>query len=107
VAVSERDVMARQILGFLNTGPVISRTNLPGGNLGVYELEVIAESRATEHVLANLKLPPQCLIVAVIREDFVRVPGADDRLQAGDTVLALVEESVVDEAVAQFHAPTR
>lgn len=107
VAVSERDVMAHQILGFLNAGPLISRTRLPGGTLGVYELEVVAASRATEHVLANLQLPPQCLIVAVIREGFVRVPGADDRLQAGDTVVALVEESVVDEAVAQFDAPSR
>ena len=39
VAVSERDVMAKQVLGFLNTGAIVSRTALPGGNIGVYEIE--------------------------------------------------------------------
>ena len=37
LAVSPRDVLALQILGFLNTGPVISRSTLLGGGVGVYE----------------------------------------------------------------------
>ncbi len=41
MAVSPRDVMAKQILGFLNTGVVVSRMNLAGGNIGVLELEVV------------------------------------------------------------------
>lgn len=107
VAVSERDVMARQVLGFLNTGPVISRTALPGGNIEVLEFEVLEHAPVTEHVLAKLQLPAQCLITAVIREGFVRVPGADDRLLAGDTVVALVEESVTDATLAMFQVEGR
>jgi trk system potassium uptake protein TrkA len=107
VAVSQRDVMARQVLGFLNAGPVVSRTTLPGGHIGVFEIEILEGARATEHVLANLRLPSQCLIMAVIREGFVRVPGADDRLVPGDTVVALIAEPVVDAALAQFQSDIR
>ena len=50
LAVSPRDVLALQILGFLNTGPVISRSTLLGGGVGVYEIEVLPGAQATEHV---------------------------------------------------------
>jgi trk system potassium uptake protein TrkA len=102
VAVSERDVMAKQVLGFLNTGPVISRTALPGGPIGVFEIEVLEGALATQHVLAKLNLPSQCLIAAVIQEGYVSVPGADDRLHAGDTVVALINESAVEPTLEQF-----
>ena len=102
VAVSERDVMAHQIMGFLNTGPVVSRTRLPGGSIAVLEIDVLADSVATEHVLANLELPEQCLIAAFIRGDYVSVPSADDRLQAGDKVDALIDDSSTEAAIEMF-----
>jgi len=102
LAVSPRRVMARQVLGLLQSGPVVSRSSLAGSNIGVFEIEVLPEAPATEHVLANLRLPPQCLIAAVMREDYARVPGADDRLHAGDTVVALIEDSVEEQALKVF-----
>jgi trk system potassium uptake protein TrkA len=73
----------------------------------VYEIEVNAHAPATEHVLAKLPLPGQCLIAAIVREDFVRVPHADDRLQAGDTVVALIDDDAVDDSLAQFRVNGR
>ena len=107
VRLSPRDVMARQVLNFLHTGPVISRTLLAGSTIDVYELEVQAGSPATEHVLAKLPLPEKCLIAAVFHRDYVRVPGADDRLDAGDSVVALIENSVVEPTLEQFSANGR
>ena len=104
-AVSQRDVMARQVMGFLNMGCVISRSTLPGGRIAVLEIEVEEHVAATEHVLANLQLPEKCLIATVIRDGFSKVPGADDRLQAGDTVIALVEDSASD-ALLRLFSPT-
>jgi len=101
-AVSPRGVMAKQVLGFLNRGPVISRTSLGDGSISVLEIEVLPGAPATQHVLARLALPRQCLIAAVMREQFVRVPGADDRLNPSDTVVALVEDSVIDDALKLF-----
>ncbi len=102
-AVSPRNVIARQILGFLNTGAVISRTPLAAGaGIEILEIDVLEGSTATEHVLANLDLPPQCLIGAVIRENYVMVPGADDHFAPGDTVVALVETSAVEPTLKMF-----
>jgi len=102
-AVSPRDVVARQVLGFLNTGAVIVRTPLgDGAGIEILEIEVVEGAPATEHVLASLDLPPQCLIGAVIRESYVMVPGADDRFTPGDTVVALVETSAVEQTLKTF-----
>ena len=65
---------------------------LSGEGVDILEIEVIGGAPATEHVLANVDFPSQCLIAAVIHEDYVTVPGADDRLSPGDTVVALVED---------------
>jgi len=87
----------------LNSGPIISRMPLASGaGIDILELEVLPEVAATEHVLANVNLPSQCLIAAVIRENYVQVPGADDRLAPGDTVVALVQEEAVEGTVKLF-----
>jgi trk system potassium uptake protein TrkA len=102
VAVSPRDVMAKQVMSFLQSGPVVSRMSLPGGKISVFEIEVLDGVPATEHVLAKVPLPDQCLIAALMRAEYAKVPGADDRLQAGDTVIALIDESELDAALGQF-----
>jgi len=102
-AVSPREVIAKQVLGYLTSGPVASRTHLGDlGDISVLELDVLPNAPITEHVLASLKLPEQCLIAAVIHEGFAKVPGGDDRLLPGDTVVALVADSVIDEVVTLF-----
>lgn len=103
--VSPREVVAKQVLGYLNAGSIISKTPLSEeSKLSILELEVSKGSPATEHVLASLSLPEQCLIAAVIREGYASVPGADDHLQAGDTVVVLLADEVQTEAVKVFEA---
>ncbi len=102
LAVSERDVMAKQVLGMLNSGCVVSRTALPGGRISVFELEVLPGAPVTEHVLAGLPLPASCLIAAVSRDEHPHVPSADDRLGEGDLVLALIDDSDVEATLLQF-----
>ena len=102
LAVSPHEVMARQVMGFLNSGPVISRNSLAGGNIQVVEIEIMDGAPATDHVLANLPLPGSCLIAAIIRENYVRLPGADDRLEPGDAVVALVDDAVFKETIQLF-----
>ena len=102
VAVSSRDIMARQIVSYLNEGVVISRTKMPGGLIDVIEVDVVGGSRATEFPLLELGLPERCLVVAVIKQDQVRVPGAKDRLAVGDTAVLIVEDDVAEAALGVF-----
>ncbi len=107
LAVSPRKVMAKQVLGLLNQGALVSRTSLGDGGISVLEVDVLPGVPATEHILAKLDLPRQCLIAAVLHEDFTRVPGADDRLHEGDTVIILIEDSVLDDTLKVFRANGR
>ena len=75
LAVSERDVSARQILGYLNEGAIISKSQLPHGTIGVYELEITEGSAITKGSLAELPLAGRCLIGAIHRDGFVPVPA--------------------------------
>lgn len=103
-AVSERDVAARQILGYLNEGAIISHQRLPNGAIGIYELEVAKGTRVTSASLAELPLAGRCLIAAIDRGGFVRVPRADDRLQGGDVVVALIDQSMSDDSLSLFNS---
>lgn len=102
LAVSPRNVVARQVLGLLNSGPIISKKNLPGGGIAIVEFEVMPGVEATQHVIANLRLPAHCLIAAIMSSDYVRVASADDRLTPGDTVVVLVDETALEDVVELF-----
>lgn len=106
-AVSPREVMARQVLSLLFRGPIISRTSIGSGGLNVVELLVREGAPCTEHVLANLQLPEKCLIAVIVHEDYVIVPGADDRLKPDDTVVALIDDSAIEETVAMFNTSSQ
>ena len=101
--LSQRDVIARHILVFLTKGAEISRTKLPGGLINVIELEVLPGAPITNAILAETDLPARCLLVAVIQQDVVRLPGGNTRLQPGNVAVLLVEEDVQEEALAYFH----
>ena len=102
LAVSPRDVMAKQILSFLHKGPVISRKMIGSGGIGIFEIEVRESVEATKYDLKSLPLPASCLILAVIRQDYVRVPGASDHLKPGDHVVVLADDSSADQMLSLF-----
>lgn len=102
VAVSERDAMSKQIKAFLNDGILLSKAKLPGGLISVLEVEVAEDSRATAGTLAEVGLPDRCLVAALVKQEQVHVPGANDQIVAGDVAVLLVEEDVVDTAISFF-----
>ncbi|MCA9115141.1 MAG: Trk system potassium transporter TrkA [Planctomycetaceae bacterium] len=101
VAVSPREVIPRQVLGMVETGPRLDRTILSGGEAEVWEMEVLPGAPITRAPLKELQLP-HILIAAIEREEFVRVPGADDQLQTGDTAVVLVQVASRAEAMELF-----
>ena len=103
-AISARDVMAKQVLSYLNEGNLVSRKKLPGSTISVVEINVEENCRATEFPIAKLGLPDRCLIVAKIEQDRVVVPGAKDKFQSNDTAILLLEDDVLNSALAAFSA---
>ncbi len=100
-AVSPREVMAKQILGMVEPGPIRSRTEIAGGDAEVWEIEVAENTPIVQAALKDIQTP-QTLIAAIEREDFVRVPGADDHIRPGDTAIVLVQRDSRDSALKLF-----
>ncbi|QDU79013.1 Trk system potassium uptake protein TrkA [Polystyrenella longa] len=100
-AVSPREVMARQILGLVETGPLIGQSDICGGEAVVCELEVQKGVPITLKPLSEISLPSG-LVVAIEREGYVKVPGARDQLQAGDIAVVLTQKENRDETLAFF-----
>lgn len=101
VAVSPREVMARQVLGMVQQGPIIARTVVADGQAEVWEVDVAEGCPITQAPLRDIELR-RGLIAAYERGDHTRVPGGDDQLQGGDTAVVLVHRSSVDETLALF-----
>jgi trk system potassium uptake protein TrkA len=105
VAVSERDVMARQIRSMLTDGAVDAEVRLPGGQMTVLEITVQKGSPITNTSLADAGLPPGTLVAAIMERDFVKVPSATDILHAGSTALVLSPTSEAGLIVPWFETP--
>jgi len=101
--VSPRQVMAKEVMGLLNTGAVISRRRLGGeGDVSILEVEVLPGVSATSAPLKDLHLPKGCLVVALMRDNYARVPGAEDRLRPGDSILMLVQADAEKATLERF-----
>ncbi len=103
IAISPRLVLARQVRSFLTRGPVVSRIPLAERS-GIFVLEIEVPERAPicGCELAQVPLPRQSLIAAVIREAYAWTPGGDDRICPGDTVVVLVRDYAIEEVIEQF-----
>lgn len=102
LAVSQRDVMAKRVLSFLTEGIVVSRAKLPVGLVNIIELDVEETAPVCGLTLAEADLPQRCLVVLIMNNSYIRVPSAEDVFQARDQVVILVEDDVVEAALARF-----
>lgn len=101
--VSPRTVMAKQVMGMLNTGPIVFRNaSLLGGGVEVLEIEVFQNAPVTCGMLSEVTLPPNTLLAAVQREGFVYLPNAKSVLKQGDTVVAFAQSDVIPQLIAAF-----
>ena len=78
-----KDVTARQILGYLNEGAVISQRRLPNGAIGSLNQKFFPDAAIT-----RLRSPNYHLLATLDRcrgkGRICPVPQADDRLEPGD-----------------------
>ncbi|MCH9058367.1 MAG: hypothetical protein IIB55_07050, partial [Planctomycetes bacterium] len=55
----------------------------------LYEIRPAAPSLVLGHDLRNVTLPDRAMVAAIQRGEKVFVPGAEDRIEAGDLVLVI------------------
>ena len=89
VEVSTPDIIAKIIEEETTLGEVVTVMKLQASDVSLVEITLPDDASALGKPLSELTMPPETLIVTVVREDAMMVPKADTVLRAGDKVLAV------------------
>jgi trk system potassium uptake protein TrkA len=89
VAVSTPHLLTSLVEEAVSVGDLVQLLKLEQGKVALLEVTLADGSPAEGKTVGELKMPPDCTIVAIVRDKHVITPGGDTPLHAGDEVLAL------------------
>ncbi len=90
VALNQSDLLAKLIAEEMSLGDMMTLVRLRQGELAIVTEKLEQGAKADGQRIADLPLPPDCLLMAVVRGEEILVPRGETVLQPGDEVLALV-----------------
>lgn len=90
VALNQSDLLAKLIAEEMSLGDMMTLVRLRKGELAIVTEKLERGAKADGQRIADLPLPPDCLLMAVVRGEEILVPRGETVLQPGDEVLALV-----------------
>jgi trk system potassium uptake protein TrkA len=97
VSVSTPHLMAALVEEAVSVGTLVRLLHFAEGTAGLVEVTLAEESPAGGRQIADLGMPRDASVVAVVRDRRVVVPRGDTVLQAGDEVIALVTADSEDQ----------
>jgi trk system potassium uptake protein TrkA len=103
--VSSTRVIFNLVEQQIETGQVIPLAALKKGEIEVVEADITADSPVMGLRIAQLELPPNTLIISVIRDEHALIPHADTKLRQGDSVIAMIKAERERELRSVFTAP--
>ncbi|HEV2369161.1 MAG TPA: TrkA family potassium uptake protein [Acidimicrobiales bacterium] len=96
VAVSTPHLLTGVVEEAVTTGALVRLLQLERGEANLVEVTLAQDSPAAGRSIAELQMPRDATVVAVIRSGHVVVPRGDTGLTAGDEVLCLVTPRSVE-----------
>lgn len=96
-SVSTPHLLTALVEEAVSVGSLVQLLQFQGGEAGLVEVTLAEDSPAAGRTIADLQVPRDATIVAVIRERHVVVPRGDTVVVAGDEVLALVTPTSEDQ----------
>ena len=94
VSVSTPQLITALVEEAVSVGALVRLLQFQGGQAHLVEVTLAEDSPAAGVAIADLGVPRDATIVAVVRRDRLVVPRGDTVLQQGDEVLALVTADV-------------
>ena len=88
--VSSTKIIYNLIEQSVGGGEVIPLAALNRGNIEIVEVEISAKSPVLNIAISTLILPPEALIISIIRDGHAVLPSGDTVLSEGDSLIALV-----------------
>lgn len=94
VSVSTPQLLTALVEEAVSVGSLVRLLQFQGGSAHLVEVTLAEDSPAAGVAIADLGVPRDATIVAVVRRDRLVVPRGDTVLQSGDEVLVLVTSDV-------------
>ena len=93
VALNQADILAKLIEEEMSLGDMMTLLKLRKGEFSVVEEKVHPESIAVGKCLAELSIPTECVIAAILRKGILMIPHGDTILFPADEIIAVVHAS--------------
>ncbi|HEX6303998.1 MAG TPA: TrkA family potassium uptake protein [Anaerolineales bacterium] len=102
--LNQTDILAKLIAEEMSVGDMMTLVKLRRGEYAIVEEKLPPGSKVVGKPLKELPIPATCVIAAVIREGMVIAPRGNLVFQAGDEVLAVVDNQSKEILSALFAA---
>lgn len=100
ISVSTPHLLTALVEEAVSVGSLVRLLSFEGGKARLSEATLTDDSPSTGKDIAELGLPRDSTVVAVVRDDHVIVPRGDTVLHGGDEVLVLTTPEAEDDVVA-------
>jgi trk system potassium uptake protein TrkA len=97
VSVSTPHMLTALVEEAVSTGDLVRLLNLEQGKVFLLEVTLVEGSPAGGKTVGDLAMPPDCTLVAIIRDRHVIVPKAETPLRSGDEIMALSSPQAEDD----------
>jgi trk system potassium uptake protein len=91
--VSSTRIIYNLIEQEIESGAVVPLSTLRRGNLELVEVTVTPLSPTVGRLLSDIALPPDCLIITLLRDDKVLIPQGNTMIEPHDSLVAVVDAS--------------
>jgi len=89
LSVSTPHLLTSLVEGAVSVGDLVRLLKFEQGKIALFESRLADGSPANGKTVQDLRIPPDCTLVAVVRDRHVITPRAETSLEAGDEVLAV------------------
>ena len=97
LSVSTPHLLTALVEEAVQVGRLVRLLQFEGGNARLVEATLAEDSPVVDKAIAELDIPRDATIVAVVREEHVVMPRGDTVFEAGDEVLAMVTDEAEGE----------
>lgn len=90
VALNQADILAKLIAEEMSLGDMMTLLKLRKGEYSIVEEKVHPKATVVGKPIRKIQLPPECVLVAVLRKGRLIIPRGETILEPVDEVIALV-----------------
>ena len=93
VSLNQAEILARLSAEEMSLGDMMTMLKIRRGQYSIVEEKIFAGAKAVGMVIKDLPLPDNCIISGILRDGKMVMPRGMTMLEAGDEVLAMVDDN--------------